>query len=1210
MNQSDDYLSDNSKTMKPVKSTAVVKYSAIQKPATFTQLQCNTDLNHPPSNWLSSSADSYGLQSVWLQSTGFSSFRMAHMFPDCVGEVDVVSDAENIKKLLKIPYSQSAVSMMVHRIENTILIDDFDIQKYLLRQAESDWEWLKKFFYEHIIHNNDDKQKKRLFYKPANTRDLLQQKNLVSKFLYHSLVQNLSDNEKEEIKIDNDKTKNCELDLKNKCLEPVLPEPNLEDNLPDPTKSRNFARNVVWTFENIQMLIGTDMPIFGGQTHPCISLKLRDMNKPINVLTGIDYWLDNLMCNVPEVIMCYHLDGIVQKYELIKTEDLPNLNNANFSPKVIRDVAQNILSFLKNNATKAGHTYWLFKGKDDDVVKLYDLTSLCSDTSDDKEQNPFTVPVAMLLYRVARNMKYSSDGSQGHLGTIRILLKNCIQLLNREKYPQIVTSAHYMLSDLYIPADTDPAKPIVVEKQKQQQQQQQKEDDICQQNENAEYEFDDINNCMENEGKASATIKSLTLAYLKETTERNDFKYIRPPPVSGSIPERCHEALEHVVNGLECLSYFPIINIEEGNYNNNKYKEEKQNTAKPFEAIPMPYYTLNNNKNSSNNNKQQTPTKTSKKQQKKKLNKKNNDELSVVDTSPKALLCKPKGEALPTWQAPKKSDNLSWKSHLKTLLYEKASLIFAVLAEYEYTKQKFGSSLKYILKVLKCQKILEIFCGLKNDKLISYSLGRAGDCCLMIVQDWKNIDNHQKLFTTSDEVEDKIIIEILTIEKDDLDMNGAELLDRALISIEESLIVAYKCYEKALSLEPADIDKKNLLRRLGNVHNELGVLYMNQASLKYQQETNNDDDDNDKNKIDNNEDNKNVNSLLTKSLKHLEYGVKAFESVEDEANLALLHSNTGRLMRLCAHINVNKQTEERHFYNKALHSYQKALQILGNRKTNSSIWDTVNWDLSTTLFTMATLLQDYPIPGNKTEDELEKEVVEIFQKALKHCDTENPGPRQPVYQFRAATIQHRLASLYHRVYRELDTDTDNIKRKTSLQLCKLYYEKASKLMFSLEQPIEYLTIQLERVALAEQQAQTTGLFTSKLKSYQNGLDLIIQCQEILEIILEKNKINKNHDKKDDDTQKDIDIDNETEKLILLMEQRLQFLLRSLTKLCLGKNSIPNKKKEYENLAEVYKKCYSRSLRTPGSQTNSSLLEHMIHLIKDINLQLQNYQESV
>lgn len=44
------------------------------------------------------------------------------------------------------------------------------------------------------------------------------------------------------------------------------------------------------------------------------------MDRPITVLTGIDYWLDNLMCNVPEIGMCYHLNGLVQKYEIIKTE--------------------------------------------------------------------------------------------------------------------------------------------------------------------------------------------------------------------------------------------------------------------------------------------------------------------------------------------------------------------------------------------------------------------------------------------------------------------------------------------------------------------------------------------------------------------------------------------------------------------------------------------------------------------------------------------------------------------------------------------------------------------------------------------------------------------------------------------------------------------------------------------------------------------------
>ena len=35
-----------------VKSTAVVKFSNLEMPAVFHELQPNTDLNEPPANWL------------------------------------------------------------------------------------------------------------------------------------------------------------------------------------------------------------------------------------------------------------------------------------------------------------------------------------------------------------------------------------------------------------------------------------------------------------------------------------------------------------------------------------------------------------------------------------------------------------------------------------------------------------------------------------------------------------------------------------------------------------------------------------------------------------------------------------------------------------------------------------------------------------------------------------------------------------------------------------------------------------------------------------------------------------------------------------------------------------------------------------------------------------------------------------------------------
>jgi len=46
----------------------------------------------------------------------------------------------------------------------------------------------------------------------------------------------------------------------------------------------------------------------------------------------------------------------------MKTEDLSYLKNSNNEISVNRNVMKNVLSFLKTNTTKIGHTYCLFKG--------------------------------------------------------------------------------------------------------------------------------------------------------------------------------------------------------------------------------------------------------------------------------------------------------------------------------------------------------------------------------------------------------------------------------------------------------------------------------------------------------------------------------------------------------------------------------------------------------------------------------------------------------------------------------------------------------------------------------------------------------------------------------------------------------------------------------------------------------------------------------
>ena len=55
---------------------------------------------------------------------------------------------------------------------------------------------------------------------------------------------------------------------------------NATNNIDEENKDTNFIsspfqRTVNWTFENMKMLIGSDLPIFGDEQHPAVSLRLR-----------------------------------------------------------------------------------------------------------------------------------------------------------------------------------------------------------------------------------------------------------------------------------------------------------------------------------------------------------------------------------------------------------------------------------------------------------------------------------------------------------------------------------------------------------------------------------------------------------------------------------------------------------------------------------------------------------------------------------------------------------------------------------------------------------------------------------------------------------------------------------------------------------------------------------------------------------------------
>jgi hypothetical protein len=108
------------------------------------------------------------------------------------------------------------------------------------------------------------------------------------------------------------------------------------------------------------------------------------------------------------------------------------------------------MSFLRTNCTQEGHTYWLYKDPEEGVVRLYDLTVLCKQVPAGRRtavKNPFALPVAMLLHRIALRL-VQDEGSECDVPAVRALLLNVLQLLEGEEDRSTALSAALLLAGL------------------------------------------------------------------------------------------------------------------------------------------------------------------------------------------------------------------------------------------------------------------------------------------------------------------------------------------------------------------------------------------------------------------------------------------------------------------------------------------------------------------------------------------------------------------------------------------------------------------------------------------------------------------------------------------------------------------------------------------------------------------------------------------
>ncbi|CAF0946151.1 unnamed protein product [Rotaria sordida] len=1103
---------------------------SVNSPSTFPFFKCtfldkDTDLNEIPI-W---NNDIAILLSYWLQQRAsshddiFGSFRCANANTDSLGEVDLITDAEHIKKLLKVSFNKhSQISMIVHRLGRTILLDEFDVHSHLLRLEKNEWTWFRDFFLDTILRNISVKH----IYKKNKTRDELIRKDRLVKFLCQSIelpqLTRLNSSNNDECQSSTTTTTNETTAAI--FLQQIKNLVNANQYIEDDHNHTNltsspFQRTVNWTFENMKMLIGSDLPIFGDEQHPAVSLRLRDMNKPINVLTGIDCWLDNLMCNVPELAMCYHVDGIVQSYEIVKTEELPYREGCEFPPDVIRDLATNLLSFLKANATKEGHTYWLFKGPDDDIVKLYDLTSLCDTNRND---NPYTVPVATLFYKMAHNMVSKSDHEtrSKESGTIRTLLKHCLDMLNPEKFPEYHCAAAYMMSDLYIDDNVSEQSWTSDGSDIQDPESLNDDDD----------NDDDLPYEEDNDSHLYTCVDIKTLAQPQQHRFRKHPDVERLAPIHGNLDKRATEALKYLVEALRSNAIHRRIQATAATSDNtNEQDKSSMDTNQKSKIIvPLPYQATRH--------------------------------------SSKILI--------------DNKNHLTNDKRLKAIILHKAAAAYFCLVDRNEKEKNYGSCLRYLRLALNCYSAelklqsMDHNSSIECKKLLSYIMSIAGDCRLMIAH-ITSTDEEEK-YREQYHIMNEVDIEIQkVIDEVGIDENSSEFswVSELTTNIDRNLFASVHAYEYAINIvrNLGDHEKKRLhllTKRFGNVRNEMGVYWMNkcaEAVKNLDQEAA-----------------KEIKDQFRKSFESFDAGIQAFEKINDISNIALLHSNLGRLMRYYAQfyvpvVNGIRQEfsqQERQSYQKAFDYYLRGLKLIENRSDLYEVYRTLSWELSNSYFTMATSLQDYAPLSTMSQEDIEKEIIDCMTRALKYLDVELNTPSSDRYslaKYRAATIHHRLASLLHNTFR---TQNNATRRKRLRALASLHYQKALELFSPHNNPLEYLRLLIEEVALADFELQNAIDNPSRLKYSQQGLRASFQCQECVGII-EQHRISSDPDDYNET------FSQEAQRLLSILNGRIQTFLKEIVKIYKITNN--NKKSIYED----YKEMYSISLRINETSTTFS-----------------------
>ncbi|KAK7344860.1 hypothetical protein VNO77_15024 [Canavalia gladiata] len=409
-------------------------------------------------------------------------------------EIDVIAPADILKQIFKMPYSKARLSIAVHRIGHTLVLNtgpDVEEGEKLIRRHNNQSKCAdQSLFLNFAMHSvrmeacdcppthhvpSEERSNSSVLPGGKPPHIVVQNDDVVQTEGYNC------HSEYSQVGQDNffwESKKN----RRNKNRSPVKKVSQVGErprsSVQESEKQRkvgndNFLRILFWQFHNFRMLLGSDLLLFSNEKYVAVSLHLWDVTRQVTPLTWLEAWLDNVMASVPELAICYHRNGVVQGYELLKTDDIFLLKGISedgtpaFHPYVVQQNGLSVLRFLQDNCKQDPGAYWLYKGAGEDDIQLFDLSVIPKNhSSNDNDDATRSLPSSIsrgrsdavyslgtLLYRIAHRLSLSM-AAKNRARCVRFFRK-CLEFLDDSDHLAVRAIAHEQFARLILSYDDE-----------------------------------------------------------------------------------------------------------------------------------------------------------------------------------------------------------------------------------------------------------------------------------------------------------------------------------------------------------------------------------------------------------------------------------------------------------------------------------------------------------------------------------------------------------------------------------------------------------------------------------------------------------------------------------------------------------------------------------------------------------------------------------